>query len=101
MGRTSIKPTLQHLHNEGFEVHIIEGVAPAALCHERTMSRALVIGRLVSRDLVEEMATKVPVLLGELRSEGFPLASWSRIDTSDMARPALIEGSGRWDEVWD
>ncbi|MBS2937078.1 zeta toxin family protein [Nocardioides sp. J2M5] len=96
----SIRDNIELLHADGFEIHVLQARAGLDDCRDRTERRALEVdGRLVPPAMLERAANDAAEALAALRREGFPLASWAIVDTSDMTSPALIEGTEPWSMV--
>lgn len=94
---SSIRDNLELLHSEGFEIHVLQAEADFDDCRRRTERRALKIdGRLVPAGMLERAADDASEALAGLVRERFPLASWARIDTSEMDSPVLIDGVEPW-----
>ncbi len=96
----SIRDNIELLHSNGFEIHVLQARAGLDDCRDRTERRALEVdGRLVPPAMLERAANDAAEALAALRREGFPLASWAIVDTTDMSSPALIEGTEPWSSV--
>lgn len=96
----SVKENLELLLSAGYEIHVLHATSDLDLCQARTERRALQVdGRLVNPAMLERAARDAAETIGALLVEGFRLASWARIDTTDMAVPTLIEGTSPWSEL--
>lgn len=95
-----IRDNIELLHSNGFEIHVLQAHAGLDDCRARTERRALEVdGRLVPPAMLERAANDAAEALAALRREGFPLAGWAIVDTSDMSSPALIEGTEPWSTI--
>lgn len=101
MGRLiSIKESLELLHDQGFDIHVLHASSSFDQCCQRTEQRALhVDGRLVDPRLIGDAIEFADETMAALLNERFPLAGWARIDTTDMDVPTLIEGTSPWSEL--
>ncbi len=98
---TSIRENLELLHERRFDVHVLHATCSLDLCQQRTEHRALnVDGRLVSPGMLKRAAADARDTLAALLSEGFPLAGWAVVDTTDVTVPTLVDGTRMWSDLF-
>jgi predicted ATPase len=96
----SVRDTLDRLHAERYRIHVLLARSTVDLCAERTERRALTVdGRLVNPASLRGWIADADETLAALLREDFPLAGWAIIDTADMSRPTLIDGSALWQQL--
>lgn len=97
---SSIRENLELLRSAGYEIHVLHARCSLDLCRERTERRALEVdGRLVNPAMLVRADDDAADAMRAILSEGFPLAGWAAVDTTDMAAPHLIEGTAPWSEL--
>lgn len=97
---SSIRDNIVLLHESGFDIHVLHATCALDVCEQRTVQRALEgDGRLVPAGMLPRAAADSEEALAALRSEGFPLAGWAVVDTTDMSAPTLLEGTKPWTDL--
>lgn len=97
---SSIRDNMVMLHESGFDIHVLHATCALDVCEQRTVQRALERdGRLVPAAMLPRAAADAEEALAALRSEGFPLAGWAVVDTTDMSVPTLLAGTNPWTEL--
>lgn len=95
----SFEPSLVELREAGFEIHVLLATAPFDTCVERAKARALKVGRLVDRTVVERLYEHPAVVLERLVGSS-AVDGWASVDTSTPGPPWPITGaSDEWRNV--
>lgn len=95
----SFEPGLAELREAGFEIHVLLANAPLNTCVERAKARALKLGRLVDRTIVERLYEHPTLVLERLRGAS-AIDGWASVDTSGSGPPWPMTGaSDEWRNV--